>query len=165
MADETPETPQKGKPWMIPVILAILLGGGAAFVTQNEALRQVVGLAPAAAAATPAAEEVAAPPAEYGVFMDLDGIVVNPRDTDGRRYFMIRVGVEAENQKTLDRLGELGPATTDAIIDLMSKKTVDELADIAKRDSLKDSVRDRFNAMLGEDGPVSRIYFTQYVLQ
>lgn len=165
MAEELEEAPKKGKPWLIPVVVALLLGvGGTVAVTQSDALRQTIGLAPAAAAAPVEAAETA-PPEEFGVFMDLDGIVVNPRDTDGRRYFMIRVGVEAEDQKTLDRLGELGPATTDAIIDLMSKKTVEELSDIAQRDSLKDSVRDRFNTILGEDGPVSRIYFTQYVLQ
>ena len=163
MAEELEEAPaKKGKPWLIPVVVAVLLGsGGAAAVTQNDTLRQSVGLSVAA----PDTSAAAAEPEEFGVFLDMDGIVVNPRDTDGRRYFMIRVGVEAEDQKTLDRLGELGPATTDAIIGLISEMTVDELADITLRDQIKDAVRDRFNAILGEDGPVTRIYFTQYVLQ
>jgi len=166
MAEELEEAPKKGKPWLIPVVVALLLGvGGTVAVTKSEALRQTIGLAPAAAAATVESTEAAEPPQEFGVFMTMDGIVVNPKDTDGRRYFMIRVGVEAEDEATLTRLSELGPATTDAIIDLMSKKTVEELSSLGMRDSLKVSVRDRFNTILGEDGPVSRIYFTQYVLQ
>ena len=159
--DPQDEPVKKGKKWLIPLLVAVIAASaGAAAVTQNDALRQTVGLsvAPPDTTATEA-------PVEYGVFMDMDGIVVNPRDSDGRRYFMVRVGVEAEDQKALDRLDELGPAATDAVIGLMAAMTVEELADITRRDSLKDALRDRFNGILGDDGPVSRIYFTQYVLQ
>ncbi len=47
----------------------------------------------------------------------------------------------------------------------MSAESVDVLGDISRRDSLKAEIATRFNQMLGDDGPVSRIYFTQYVLQ
>ena len=161
-ADDPKEAPaKKGKTWLIPLLMAVVAASaGAAAVTQSDTLRQTVGLsvAPPDTSATEA-------PVEYGVFMDMDGIVVNPKGSDGRRYFMVRVGVEAESQKTLDRLGELGPAATDAVIGLMAELTVEELADITRRDALKEALRDRFNAILGDDGPVSRIYFTQYVLQ
>lgn len=162
-ANDTPaadETPKKGKRWLIPVVVAVLAGSaGAAAFTQNDALRQSVGLA----ADSTAAEAEA--PVEYGEFFEMPGIVVNPRGTDGRRYFMVKVGVEAKEMETLDRLDVLGPAATDAVIDLMSKQGVEELSDISRRDSLKEAIRTRFNDLLGDDGPVSRIYFTQYVLQ
>ncbi len=78
---------------------------------------------------------------------------------------MVKVGVEAEDAKTLGRLDVLRPAAIDAVIGLLSEQSVETLTDITKRDSLKTQILDRFNEMLGEEGPVSRIYFTQYVLQ
>ena len=53
MAEELEEAPKKGKPWLIPVVVALALGiGGTIAVTQNDALRETIGLAPTAAAAT-----------------------------------------------------------------------------------------------------------------
>ena len=95
----------------------------------------------------------------------MPGIVVNPLGTDGRRYLMVKVGVEADDAATLARLDEMSPAATDAVIGLMSAMRVEQLSDVARRDSLKEDVRRQFNAILGEDGPVTRVYFTQYVLQ
>ena len=136
MPAETPEAPTKGRSFLVP-LLALIVGGVGAFgFTQADTLRTMIGGAPSAAAL---AGEV---PIEYGEFAELDGIVINPADTDGRRYLMIKIGVEAEDAETLARL-----------------------SDITKRDSLKTEILDRFNRMLGEDGPVTRIYFTQFVLQ
>ncbi|WP_420456783.1 flagellar basal body-associated FliL family protein [Rubrivirga sp.] len=154
--------PKRGKSWLIPVLALVLGGAGAAAVTQSDEIRASVLGAPVAVAADSTAPP---PPAEFGEFAELDGIVVNPRETDGRRYLMVKVGVEAEDAATLERLDALKPAAIDAVIGLLSAETVGVLGDIGRRDSLKAEVRNRFNQMLGEDGPVSRVYFTQYVLQ
>ena len=160
-SDDTPDAPKKGRSLLIPLVIAVLAGtgGAAAAITQGDALRQMVGGAP------PDSSEAAPPPAEYGEFVEMNGIVVNPRGTDGRRYLMVKVGAEAEEAATLERLTVLGPAATDAVIGLLARRSVAELADIARRDSLKEEVRVAFNELLGEDGPVTRVYFTQYVLQ
>ena len=157
-ADDTPDAPKK-RSLLVPLLVAVLAGtgGAAAAITQGDALRQMVGGAPA--------DSAAPPPAEYGEFVEMAGIVVNPRGTDGRRYLMVKVGAEAEDVATLDRLTVLGPAATDAVIGLLARRSVAELADITRRDSLKEEVRLAFNGLLGEDGPVTRVYFTQYVLQ
>jgi len=160
MASADPDdAPKKNGP--LAPILALVVGVAATFgLTQFGPLAGILGTAPAAAAVADTA-----PPVEYGEFTELDGIVVNPRGTDGRRYFMVKVGVEAEDAKTLARLDVLRPAAVDAVIGLLSEQSVETLTDITKRDSLKTQILDRFNEMLGEEGPVSRIYFTQYVLQ
>jgi len=159
MPAETPEAPTKGRSFLVP-LLALIVGGVGAFgFTQADTLRTMIGGAPSAAAL---AGEV---PIEYGEFAELDGIVINPADTDGRRYLMIKIGVEAEDAETLARLDILRPAAVDAVVGLMSAQSVARLSDITKRDSLKTEILDRFNRMLGEDGPVTRIYFTQFVLQ
>lgn len=157
---DTADAPKKKG--ALTVILALVVGVAATFgLTQFGPLAGVLGTAPAAAATVADAP----PPVEYGEFTELDGIVVNPRGTDGRRYLMVKVGVEAQDAKTLSRLDVLRPAAVDAVIELLSAQPVETLTDITRRDSLKAQILDQFNEMLGEDGPVSRIYFTQYVLQ
>ena len=160
-AEDTPDAPKK-RGLLVPLLVAVLAGtgGAAAAITQGDALRQMVGGAPADSTA-----EAAPPPVEYGEFVEMNGIVVNPRGTEGRRYLMVKVGAEAEDVATLDRLTVLGPAATDAVIGLLASRSVTELADITRRDSLKEEVRLAFNDLLGDDGPVTRVYFTQYVLQ
>lgn len=159
-ADPAAEPAKGRRSLLVPALIAVLAGtgGAAAAFTQSDAIRQAVGGAPAGEAPAPA-------PTEYGEFVEMNTIVVNPRGTGGRRYLMVRVGVEAAEAKTLERLQVLTPAATDAVIDLLSGQTVGELSDIARRDSLKEGVRGRINEVLGEDGPVTRVYFTQYVLQ
>ena len=78
---------------------------------------------------------------------------------------MVKLGVEAESEKTLDRLKDIDPAARDAVLSLLAVQTVEELSDVARRDSLKEDIRAEFNRLLGEDGPVTQVYFTQYVLQ
>ena len=158
---ETPDAAPAKKKKRLPVIVAVcvaLTAGAATALTPRSTLYAVIGVAPtdstAAAAVVP-----------YGEFVEMDALVVNPRGTDGRRYLMARVGVEAAKPETLDRLGVLGPAARDAILGVLSRQSVADLSDIARRDSLKEEVRTVLNGILGEDGPVTRVYFTQYVLQ
>ena len=155
-----PDAPApKSKARLLVPVAALLVGGvGALAVTQPDALGRLT----MSAAAETAPQEA---PVEFGVFSEMPGIVVNPRGTDGRRYFMVKIGVEADEEETLARLDEMAPAATDAVIGLMSALPVSELADVSRRDSLKEGVRAELNRILGEDGPVTRVYFTQYVLQ
>ncbi len=164
-ADATPDdapddAPQKPKRWLVPVVALLIGSVGAAAFTQSDTLRQTVGLAAADSTAAPEPE-----PVEFGQFTEMDGIVVNPRGTDGRRYLMVRLGVEAKKAETLSRLDALRPAAVDAVIEMMAQQPVEALTDVSQRDSLKEAIRSEFNRLLGKDGPVTRIYFTQYVLQ
>lgn len=158
MSTDQPDAPApKSKLRFLVPVAALLLGSaGAVAFTQPAALAQLAGGAPAGDEPEPI---------EFGVFSEMPGIVVNPLDTDGRRYLMVKLGIEAEDQKTLDRLDEMSPAVTDAVIGLMGGLRVEELANVARRDTLKEEIRITFNQMLADDGPVTRIYFTQYVLQ
>lgn len=159
--EEAPKSSKKS--WLIPVAAALIAGvGGAAAVAQADTIKAAVGMSDGAAVADTVE---APPPAEFGEFLELPSFVVNPKGTDGRRFFMARVGVEAEDAKTLERMEVLSPVITDAMVGMMSDLTVEDINDVTRRDSLKDALRSSFNQMLGEDGPISRVYFTQYVLQ
>ena len=158
MSADSPDAAPSKKRWLVPAVALLLSAGGVLAFTQPALLSQVTGGVPAAQAAEPE-------PVEFGEFAEMPGIVVNPMGTDGRRYLMVKIGAEAEEVGTLERLDEMSPAATDAVIDLLGGLRVEELTDISRRDSLKESIRTRVNDMLGEDGPVTRVYFTQYVLQ
>ena len=159
MPTDSPDAPAPSKKrWLVPVVALLLGAGGVLAFTQPAMLGGLTGAAPDAQAAEPE-------PVEFGEFSEMPGIVVNPKGTDGRRYLMVKVGAEAADAATLKRLEEMSPAATDAVIGLLAGLRVSELTDIARRDSLKESIRARFNDMLGDDGPVTRVYFTQYVLQ
>jgi flagellar FliL protein len=156
-ADAAPE--KKGRNLLVPLVVVAAVAAGAFFLGGDVVQAALGSETPEASAS----EETA--PAEFGEFAELDGIIINPRGTDGRRYLMVKVGAEAQDPKTLTRLNALGPVAKDAVIDMMASRTVEELSDVTRRDSLKELVRGRFNEILGEDGPVTRVYFTQYVLQ
>ncbi len=159
MSADAPAEPTKNKMrWLVPVAALAIGGVGALAFTQPDALRQIT----MAASAETAPEDE---PVEFGEFSEMPGIVVNPLGTGGRRYLMVKIGVEADDAETLTRLDEMSPAAVDAVIDLMGALRVEQLSDIGQRDSLKEGIRTRFNRILGEDGPVTRVYFTQYVLQ
>ncbi len=166
------EAPKKRR--MLPVLLAFTVAmsaGAATALTPGSPLHAAMGGAPAEA---PSAHADDAPTdddaaddddAPFGEFVEMDALVINPRGTDGRRYLMARVGVEAATPETLERLDVLGPAASDAILESLSSRTVAELSNITLRDSLKQDIRSSLNRVLGDDGPVTRVYFTQYVLQ
>lgn len=156
-----------GRKWLIPLV-ALTIGVLAALVVSRlPAVQRTVGLVPAAAVSEVGAGDAPAhdEPVEFGLFAELDPIVINPRGTNGRRFLMVKVGVEAPKQKTLDALERRMPVTTDRVIEIFGGLGVGELTDITRRDSLKARVQEAVDGVLGEDGPVSRVYFTQYVLQ
>lgn len=143
---------------LIPVV-AILLGGAIGALQYDRLAAALGGDAPSDDEEQASGEV----PVEYGLFSQLQGIIVNPAESGGRRYLMVDVGFESHEEKTLAELVEKEIVIRDAIVRLLSEQTVDQLASVGHRTALKDSVRVRVNAIL--DGDVDRLYFTQYVLQ
>lgn len=160
MSDETTPTKKK-RPLalvLIPLVLLACVGGGWVAFTQYARL--------AAAATVLAGDDEAEPeePIEYGEFLEIQGLIVNPAGTGGQRYLMINLGLESGESKVLEELEAKEVVVRDHVLRLLSRRSVDELADIAQRDPLKDELRTAINGVL-EKGEVTRLYFTQYVLQ
>ena len=149
--------------WRIPMLAALLAAtaGGAAAFTQKDTLRSLMGNPPPADSTAVAPD----PPRAFGHFAEMEPIVVNPMSTGGRRYLMVKIGLETENEKALAKLFERVPAANDALISLFGHESVETLTDISRRDSLKESVRTVLNEIAGDEEPIGRVYFTQYVLQ
>jgi flagellar FliL protein len=109
-------------------------------------------------------EESADTPVEFGEFMELANIIVNPADSDGRRLLMLSLGLETNEPSTLESITQREMVVRDTVIKILGQRTVDELADIEERTVIKDQLREAINGILSE-GEIKRMYFTQYVLQ
>ncbi len=160
--DGAVDPPRKGGRLLVvlPLVAAVL---GVAFgATQHGLLPGV-----AATASAPAAEPSAPADAgvEYGEFHEVQGIIVNPAGSGGRRFLMVNVAFESADAHALEELKAKEVVVRDAIVALLGRHTAEELGRGTMREALKDSLRTHVNTVLGPAGHVERLYFTQYVLQ
>ncbi len=101
--------------------------------------------------------------AESNVAM-LDEIIVNPAGTGGRRFLSTIVGFSLKNPKSAASLEAQMPMVRDAAITLLSSKSLDQLASIAYRDTLRAELVATVNGLVKEK-PVTGVVFSTYVLQ
>lgn len=147
---------------LLPLLLLLAAGGGGyVAVSQYPKLAAAAAVLNEADAEAPEEETV---PEEYGEFLEIQGLIVNPAGTSGQRYLMVNVGLESDKGKVLEELEMKEIVVRDRVLGLLSRRTVPELADIGQRQAIKDSMRASINEVL-EKGRVTRLYFTQYVLQ
>jgi flagellar basal body-associated protein FliL len=180
-AADAVEAPKSGKLLLILPLVATILGVGLG-ATQSSRLAGVLPGTHAPAAAEGHGEEADAEPAHdeeadeehgsdgeeegHGEFYQIEGLIVNPSGSDGRRFLLVNVGFETSNPTTMEELSSKDVVIRDAIVSMLARRTVPELASTAVREALKDSLRIQVNDVLGrEAGHVNRLYFTQYVLQ
>ena len=145
---------------LIPLLLVPAAGGAWAALNQYPSLSRVaeaVGLASGP-------EEEGPQPIKYGLFTQIQGVIINPAGSEGRRYLMVNVGLETAEAGVVEEIEEKEVVVRDVIIKRLGERTVEELADITLRNVIKEELRDTVNAVLRK-GEVDRMYFPQYVLQ
>lgn len=94
----------------------------------------------------------------------LDEIIVNPAGTGGRRFLSTIVGLTLKDAGMDPTVQAQMPIIRDATITLLSSKTLDQLASIAYRDSIRLELVQTVNGLMKEQ-PVTGIVFSTYVLQ
>ncbi len=150
---------------LLPVLL-VSAGGGAYLAYANyPAIAEVahnLGLGEKGAEEEEAAAEDAG--IQYGEFMELTDIIVNPANSEGRRLLMVSLGIESIDPALLESITAREMVVRDTIIKILGRRTVEELAAIEQRNIIKDELLHAVNGVVTE-GEISRMYFTQYVLQ
>lgn len=101
---------------------------------------------------------------EFGSFYELENMIVNPAESGGGRYLMVNVGFESDDEDVITELENKEVVVRDKVIKMLGEFTAPILADIDRRSFIKDTLRQSVNQVLKE-GQVTRLYFTQYVLQ
>ncbi len=101
-------------------------------------------------------------PPELGTYL-MEQLVVNPANTNGRRYLMVEISLEL-NIEHIPLMENNNPKVKQELIETFSKRTVSQLTTPEERDTIRKEVTDIINSSIGEIS-VQNLYFTKYVLQ
>jgi Flagellar basal body-associated protein len=135
---------------LIPVILLLIGGAGAYFFLthkKKESTKQMV-----------------VAPQKLGVMYDLGSFLVNLADKNANTYAKVSITLELSNQKVEKEVVKRLPIIKDAVINLLSSKTYDEIRTPEGKEELRLELIKRINAILVTGG-VQNIYFTQFIVQ
>jgi len=94
----------------------------------------------------------------------INDLIINPAGSQGGRYVAMSIGLGVDQQPALDELKTRDIQIRDAIIALLSQKTLGKFVSIEERLKLKQEILDLVNEKLNSDD-VESIYFTEYVIQ
>jgi len=169
-AEQAPKKSKKIVLILVVVVLGVVLGGGAGAYLAGPLL---AGGAPKAAAASgdhaPKGgehdEEEGAAGDHAGAPVHLvENMVLNPAASGGSRFLLLSVGFAVKDEAGAKVLETRDPELRDVVIRYLGAYTVDELVDIARRDSLKVGLRAAVTERFGA-GAVRDVYFPQFVVQ
>lgn len=91
-------------------------------------------------------------------------IIVNPASTVGSRFLSCSLAFEISSAADLQVFESREIQIRDALITILSARTVDELADVQFRESLRTQILNRVN-QLGAPAKATAVYFKDFVLQ
>jgi flagellar FliL protein len=158
---ETDEPTKKGKlPLIIAVLVALLAGGGGGAFLGGKLLAADAAPAKAGEAAEESAEPSGPPPPAYTI----DNLVLNPAGTAGTRFLMLTLSVSPRDEAATELLKERDPELRDAVLRLLETKTIPQLSDVSRRDSLKAQIQATLAKELPK-GTIRKVYLPQFVIQ
>jgi len=91
-------------------------------------------------------------------------IVVNPAGTGGSRFLSVSFGFELNSAGQEAEFAAKEPAVRDALITILSSKTVAQLTDAKQKEIVRYQIRKRVSQLVGADELIG-VYFTDFVLQ
>lgn len=94
----------------------------------------------------------------------LENLVLNPAASGGTRFLLLTVAMECSTEDCMNTLRTKDAELRDVVLTSLSRKTVEELADVTARDDIKGELRSALNERFGKN-MVLRVYFPQYVVQ
>lgn len=163
----TEETGKRTKLPLIMVVLAgLLVGGGVgAFAAGPVIIKKFRG--------HPAASQVETK-TEHGkdskegdqkkVLHIIDNLVLNPAGSGGTRFLMLTVTLAVKDSAAGEMLKSRDAEVRDALLDRFGRKTVDELADMGRREGIKKELLAALKPLF-PDGTIKAVYFPQFVIQ
>lgn len=143
---------------MIAVILLAVIGGGFFMLWHKLSL---IGNTKTDGEAVKTAEKSHN---SIGPIFSLDTFIVNLSDQGGKRYLRVTMGLELSDPKYTEELNKRLPQIRDSILTILPTRKVDDLQTIEGKNSLRDEIITKLNALLGAE-IVKRIYFTDFVIQ
>ncbi|RME23007.1 MAG: hypothetical protein D6800_10415 [Candidatus Zixiibacteriota bacterium] len=102
--------------------------------------------------------------ANGAVVYAIKDIVVNPAGTGGSRFLSASFGFELDSPELAAEFEEREPLVRDALITILSSKTVAQLTDVKQKEIMRYQIKKRVSQLMGTDG-VEAVYYTDFVLQ
>ena len=99
-----------------------------------------------------------------GIVYAIEDIVVNPAGTAGSRFLSASFGIEVGSQETATRLEEREPLVRDALITILSSKTLAELTDAKQKEIMRLQIKKRLSLLLKTED-LTNVFYTDFVLQ
>ena len=158
MAEEAKEGAQvpskKGKKLILFVLIAILIigiGAGAfLFLSSKKGMEEK--------------DKKKTKKSQQVVMIDLEPIIVNLFDPSGRRYLQIRLSFEVSDKKAEEEVKKQEAKLKDAIIAILSGKTVEEVLVPDAKEKIKKEILAKCRELFGED-LIINVYLTQYIVE
>jgi flagellar FliL protein len=94
----------------------------------------------------------------------LEPFVVNLADPGRPRYAKIVVQLELDGESAAAEVEGLKPKIRDSLIMLFSSKTSEEMVTVGGKETMRNEIIRRLNALL-TTGKVVEVYFTDFVVQ
>ncbi len=91
-------------------------------------------------------------------------LIVNPAGTNGLRFLLTTIGLEVSSAQTEKECEKRNVEIHDAIINILTSKTLPQLDEVDSRDSLKAEIREALNRDL-TTGSVLHVYFSKFIIQ
>ena len=184
------EAPPAGAKAKLPLIAALVVGlavgAGSGAVVVGPIIAKSMGFVgkavPTAAPADGSEHGAAAPAGEHGEaapageqdakggeaaappVLLLENLVLNPASSGGSRYLLMSIAIESADAKAVAALTLRDAELKDLILTTLSKKTVDELSDVAGREHIKTELISAITERFGK-AAVKQLYFPQFVIQ
>ncbi|HEX2984150.1 MAG TPA: flagellar basal body-associated FliL family protein [Ignavibacteriales bacterium] len=94
----------------------------------------------------------------------VNDVIINPAGTNGQRLMLTSIGFDMKSESQLKKIETKEVVLKDAIISVLSRKTVSQLSNTMKRDSLKiEIMNDVKNRIPGLK--INDLYFSKYIIQ
>ncbi|HET8654000.1 MAG TPA: flagellar basal body-associated FliL family protein [Longimicrobiaceae bacterium] len=157
------EQPKKSRLLLAIVVTVGVLaggGGGALYVGPLVAAR----LHPRVAQADAASDSAASADAGPSIIHQVDNLVMNPAGSNGTRFLMLTVAFDVKDESVGAQMQARDAEIRDAVLGVLGTKSVEELADVSRRDTLKAQMLAAV-AKLFPAGAVKRVYLPQFVIQ
>lgn len=98
----------------------------------------------------------------------IDNLVLNPAGSGGTRFLMMAAAIEFANAKHVEELKARDAEARDMVLRVMGARSVEELADMTKRDAIRQELADSITTLFPKKErkkAIKRVYFPQFVIQ
>lgn len=94
----------------------------------------------------------------------VDELLINPANTNGRRYLLTSLAFDLASEENRAKLEEKDFLVKDMVISVISSKTTAFLSDVSLRDSLRSEIENKVEGFM-PDIKINKVYFSKWILQ